>query len=619
MSLRKDRLHLTGITNIDFRSKKDLTSINFFQPWKTSNNFGTMGNSNFTRSYSAQKRIHTATSKISTQRTIATDTPDPRYYTSSQFYTSHKISPLKRNIFTSDRIAQLDEAFKGKDRFTGDSMMIAALTKQRRRLKKLKFAHEDHESKQKQLRGQIIKDKGNKNKEAMQETQLVKVEVKNTLEGVVDVKKIKEIRLALRRRYANRSNFRKIFKEWDITSRGEISIYDAHLMINKLSIPINYNETRVLIASSNDRGSESLNMEEFMHLIFNDNNALNVDLSKMEYKEEDLYNEKEQEGLKMTMINNIREMSKTQDINQFKEFIRARLPKFVKYVNELGGNEGVCDYDTFMNVLNKFQLVANLRKEPLLRAFYDLYKNENGLLDWKRVSDSILQHTHKTYFSETKDAVLALAKDDIKCKEEQLNEMVTHNARGVEHNKRKTKELTLQLEEMKQRRTKREEEEKMRLNEINSTVPSTQFINKVYSNRHTWFTQLNDVEKAFDSARMITMNQRKTRFGANPQYRDTGVTMIYGDKFNKNYNVSETERFAYKKDGGDIVMKEKMEKTRRKEGVVERKRKVIENVMNNYYWRDYFIEEKERYTQLQKGKLKYNYEDKFRIKNQIVE
>jgi hypothetical protein len=212
--------------------------------------------------------------------------------------------------------------------------------------------------------------------------------------------------------------------------------------------------------------------------------------------------------------------------------------------------------------------------------------------------------------------VLALAKDDIKCKEEQLNEMVRqHNVKGVEYHKRKTKELTLQLEEMKMLRKKQQETEKMKLGEINSTVPSTQFIDKVYSGRHKWFTRLNDVEKEFDSARMITVNQRKTRFGANPQYKDSGVTVMYGDKFNKNYNVSERDRFS----GGDVVVQEKMEKAKRRDGVVERKRKVIEEVRNNYYWRDYFIEEKEKYSQLQKGKLKYMYEDKFRIKNQIVE
>jgi hypothetical protein len=171
------------------------------------------------------------------------------------------------------------------------------------------------------------------------------------------------------------------------------------------------------------------------------------------------------------------------------------------------------------------------------------------------------------------------------------------------------------MEEMQQRKRMQQEEEKMQLSEVNSTVPSTQFINKVYCNRHTWFTKLNDAEKEFDAAKMMTVNQRKTRFGANPQYKDTGVTMIYGDRFNGNCNVRERERFK----GEDVVMKEKMQKKRRMDGVVQRKRKVINNVRDKCYWRDYFIEEKEMYTQLQKGKLKYMYEDKFRIKNHIVE
>lgn len=49
-------------------------------------------------------------------------------------------------------------------------------------------------------------------------------------------------------------------------------------MINKLSIPINIDETRALISSSNKRNTENLNMEEFMHLIHNDNNEINLKL-----------------------------------------------------------------------------------------------------------------------------------------------------------------------------------------------------------------------------------------------------------------------------------------------------------------------------------------------------
>lgn len=82
--------------------------------------------------------------------------------------------------------------------------------------------------------------------------------------------------MALRRRYVPRTNYRKIFKEWDKANLGEITIFDAHNMINRLSIPINLDETRALISSSNQRGNETLDMQEFMHLIFNDNDELNL-------------------------------------------------------------------------------------------------------------------------------------------------------------------------------------------------------------------------------------------------------------------------------------------------------------------------------------------------------
>ena len=36
-----------------------------------------------------------------------------------------------------------------------------------------------------------------------------------SLDGIVDIEKVKEIRKSLRRRYANRTNIQKIFKHWD--------------------------------------------------------------------------------------------------------------------------------------------------------------------------------------------------------------------------------------------------------------------------------------------------------------------------------------------------------------------------------------------------------------------
>jgi Ca2+-binding EF-hand superfamily protein len=116
------------------------------------------------------------------------------------------------------------------------------------------------------------------------ETQLHKLNAEKTLENRVNIEKLQEIRLCLRRRYASRNNIRKIFKDWDKENKGEISVYDAYKMINDLSIPINIDETRALISSSNKRKSENLNVEEFMHLIFNDNDELNLRLKHINSK-----------------------------------------------------------------------------------------------------------------------------------------------------------------------------------------------------------------------------------------------------------------------------------------------------------------------------------------------
>ena len=55
-------------------------------------------------------------------------------------------------------------------------------------------------------------------------------------------------------------------------------------MINKLSIPINIDETRALVSSSTKGKSENLNMEEFMNLIHNDNEESNFRLKETNSK-----------------------------------------------------------------------------------------------------------------------------------------------------------------------------------------------------------------------------------------------------------------------------------------------------------------------------------------------
>ena len=102
-----------------------------------------------------------------------------------------------------------------------------------------------------------------------------------TLEGKVNLEKVREIRRAIRRRYANRKNFRKIFNMWDEDSIGVLSIKNVYNMVQKLGININFDEARVLVSSADRNKSNDLSLDEFLDLIFNDNDALNVNLTKL--------------------------------------------------------------------------------------------------------------------------------------------------------------------------------------------------------------------------------------------------------------------------------------------------------------------------------------------------
>ena len=109
-------------------------------------------------------------------------------------------------------------------------------------------------------------DKMAKHEKALQGTQLVKVTNKETLEGLGDIQKVKEIRRTLRRRYGNRLNYHKIFNSWDRDNKGYLTLDDIHYMINNMGISINKQEAKVLLISHAHAGTQSLNMEEFMEI-----------------------------------------------------------------------------------------------------------------------------------------------------------------------------------------------------------------------------------------------------------------------------------------------------------------------------------------------------------------
>ena len=139
MKIRRERSHRCGHTNIDFRTKNDLDNIKTFMPWKNKKEFGTMGNNFYQLPFNEKKKLMKVTENYNTLKNTHEDRPDPKYYKTAQFYASNNM-PIKKKAMTCDeKLAELDESFKGKEKYTGESMMIADLTKQRKKRKDMEM------------------------------------------------------------------------------------------------------------------------------------------------------------------------------------------------------------------------------------------------------------------------------------------------------------------------------------------------------------------------------------------------------------------------------------------------------------------------------------------------
>lgn len=83
MNIRRERVHQCGLTNLDFRTKGDVQSLDRYQPSLKLANFGTMGKSQYKRLMNADN--------ISEQAMITggfrkSKMPDPKTETTQEFY-----------------------------------------------------------------------------------------------------------------------------------------------------------------------------------------------------------------------------------------------------------------------------------------------------------------------------------------------------------------------------------------------------------------------------------------------------------------------------------------------------------------------------------------------------
>ena len=615
MSLKRERVHTTGLSNIDFRSKNDSANLDQYEPWHKSREFGTMSQYPYDLSYTEHKKLFRPTLPINEQYYLNADIQNPKIYKSAQFYKNHKIRLNTKAIYTNERFAQLDESNKGKEIFLGDSMMISDINKQRKeRKRRRKFNDKENKEKKMVIQNQIIADKINKNKEAIQETQLVKIEAKKTLEGRVDMKKLQEIRLALRRRYANRTNFRKIFQDWQRSAQGEITTYDAHHMINDLNIPINYNETRALISSANKRGTFNLDLPEFMSLIFDDNPILKVDLSNIEFKDEETF----EEGEVLHNLKKQRELKvlNPDDIDYFEQYFKTKKPILLKYIKDLGyDKQDTCPFEVFEKAVKKFPIPVKYISDDFLQSIYNAYKvPDKDEMDYKKYLNYLVTPKDKEDFYDFQKKDIAWLTDKIK-----RTEIETKKAKETfaEELKRREKLKLLYLQQINEQK-KQNLYNTMASDTFSHCQPSTNFINLVYKEREQNFKDLNKAEKSFEALpSLISENQRKTRFGATPIFDTKGDTEADPKSF---LYLSEENRFKIRgKDSDNFNNNNRYWRLNRNKANVDKRRKEYSKYSDDCTFHNEFHNAMDALGQVNRTQNMLEYEIINRIQNEFIE
>lgn len=444
-----------------------------------------------------------------------------------------------------------------------------------------------------------------------------------------DANRIKDIRMELRRRYENRNSMQKVFKEWDLTLTGEVSVYDIHSMINnRLNIPINIHEAQALVDYSNKRRTNALNIEEFIHLIYSNESIANNDNTKEQnliFKSERSINETSIDVTKHNakIRNNIIETNKILEYHHLKRYLRTKTNTLVKTISDIvGSNEERCNLETLTIALRKLPLQEIYIKDSYIKALHDEYiDNDSQQMNYKLfIDDCINNHNdNRPVLGErTANRTIKLFKDKIsnlsqKLKLDSLNYNSLNNTRKDSKNIIETYQ-----KQIKEKRSFEQRRYYSPSNEINSCQPSLEFINKIFCDRKNRYQKYNEIENSFRSLpSIVNVLSPKTRFNANPPIKNTALN-VQADERSFMY-LNENDRFNIRDPHANIVQLEKEAKYSKRNKKLARIAETMRKAQSSCNIHMESIEQKDLGTQIFHTKKYYEYEQLNRMRNEVFE
>ena len=411
MSLKRPRIHLSGISNNDFRTKGETRQIKRFQPFHESRNFGMLGLANYKLPFSIHQELFKPTIGINEGKFVENDVQNPKIYDTALFYQNNSMKIKPKSLLIGQRSKQLDTSeYRGGLEYNGDSMMIVDTIKQRKEIKmKEKLIQENLKKKHigvisggimKQInQNEDINNDFNENEEdkkIIKEKKLKKSRSDSLfLDKKISKERLNMIKDKIYNRLKTSNNTKGIFLKWqkNYLNNRELSMFDLHRIINDLGIPINYNEVYALILNANKRNTDKLNYDEFKNLLLNDDTKIDIDLSTIPYKNESIYieNNKKEEENKKQLLNNLR-ISKNENYLSFKKIIRCRYENFLQAMkniqnekNENSNNsKGLCDLPTFKKVIDTLKIPEKYKNEDIINTIFNQFKiSDNNFMNFE--------------------------------------------------------------------------------------------------------------------------------------------------------------------------------------------------------------------------------------------
>ena len=270
MSLRKQRVIQSGLTNVDFKTKGDTQAVEKYNPNMKYADHGSMNKSGFKPMAATMANDSAETMKLNSGWSVA-KLPDPKVDTAIQFYNAQGKKPKAPVLIANKKLQEL-EASQWTDKiFTGDNSKTTAT---------LSAEADKRDLAANPKKRRIVAESVTKAiEERLAKTSAMsKDNQPETLDKVVDQKHVMDIRRALRRKYASRTNLHRIFSQWDRENKGGISVPDLFLGLNKVGITVTLDQAQALHGLATQTDSDpNLSLQEFSDLLFSSDETYKVE------------------------------------------------------------------------------------------------------------------------------------------------------------------------------------------------------------------------------------------------------------------------------------------------------------------------------------------------------